>query len=128
MTYRSAKVWSGSTWEPISVAVPNTHQWTVNSPTNTTYTLALADAGRFMNFDNSNPMTVTVPPYSSVEFQIGQEINISQYGTGTVTLQAGSGVTIRSLSGNLEISGQYGVARLVKIATDEWVLSGDLTA
>ncbi len=128
MAYRSAKVWTGSVWEPLSVAVPNIHQWIVTTVTNTTYTLALTDAGKNLNFNNSNPMTLTVPPSSSVNFTVGQEIAVVQYGSGQLTVAGGVGVTIRSLSGNLKISGQYGVARLVKIDTDEWVLSGDLTA
>lgn len=128
MAYRSAKVWTGSAWENLAVAVPNVHRWQVNNVTNTTYTLALTDAGKVVNLDNANPMTLTVPADSSVTFEVGQEIILAQYGAGQVTVAAAVGVTIRSLSGNLKISGQYGVARLVKLASDEWLLSGNLTA
>ncbi len=128
MAYRSAKVWTGSAWEALAVAIPNVHRWQINEVTNTTYTLALTDAGKILELNNSSPMTLTVPADSSVNFEVGQEIIITQYGTGQVSVAAGVGVTIRSLSGNLNVSGQYGVARLVKLASDEWLLSGNLTA
>jgi hypothetical protein len=128
MAYRSAKVWTGSSWESIAVAVPNIHRWAINTVTNTTYSLTLTDAGKVVQLNNSNPMTLTVPADSSVNFEVGQEIVLTQYGSGQVTVAAAVGVTIRSLSGNLKISGQYGEARLIKLASDEWLLSGNLTA
>lgn len=128
MAYRSAKVWTGTEWEDLAVAIPNVHRWQVNTVTNTSYTLQLSDAGKSLLLNNSSAMTLTIPADASVNFEVGQEIVVSQYGTGEVTFAPAVDVTINSLSGNLSISGQHGVARLIKVASDEWLLSGDLTA
>jgi hypothetical protein len=48
-----------------------------------------------------------------------------QLGAGAVTV-GGAGVTINSKGSNLTINGQYVGASLVKIATDTWLLLGDL--
>jgi hypothetical protein len=128
MAYRSAKIWTGSVWENLAVAVPNVHRWLINDVTNVSYTLQLSDAGKVVRLTNSSAMTLTVPADSSVNFEVGQEIIITQFGSGEVTVSEGVDVTVNSLGGNLGLLGQYAVARLIKVASDEWLLSGDLTA
>jgi len=92
-----------------------------------TYTLLLTDAGALLKCNNASAFTVTVPPNSSVGFAVGTHIDLFQYGAGQVTIAAGAGVTIRSTPG-LKIFGQYAGATLVKAATDEWFLVGNLTS
>ncbi len=88
-------------------------------------TLALKDSlGVQMTKGTAN--TLTVPPNSDVPFRIGTIIPIEQYGAGQTTVQAGAGVTLRSRGGLLALAAQYSVASLRKIATDEWLLAGDL--
>lgn len=101
-------------------------QTAFNSQTGTTYTLVLADIYRRVEMNNASANTLTVPPNSSVAFAIGAEIEVVQMGAGQTTIAAGAGVTIRSASGNLKITGQYAGAVLSKRATDEWVLIGSL--
>ncbi len=98
------------------------------SVTGTTRTLALTDANTFQECNNASAQAITVPPNSSVAFVVGTEIELWQEGAGQVSAVAGSGVTIRSKSSNLKISAQYAGAVLKKIATDTWLLVGDLTA
>ncbi|KFZ25975.1 MAG: hypothetical protein KQ78_01931 [Candidatus Izimaplasma bacterium HR2] len=81
--------------------------------------LALTDVDRFLNCTNGTAIDVTVPPNSSVAFTIGDKIDITQYGAGTVTLVEGSGVTINSKGSNKVLDGQYSTACLKKIGTDE---------
>lgn len=91
------------------------------------YTLVLADAetGVAMSVAGSN--NLTVPPNSSVAFPVGTTIVVYQEGAGATTVVAGAGVTIRKRAAfTLLLAGQYAMATLVKRATDEWVLSGDL--
>lgn len=128
MAYRSAKVWTGSEWEDIAVGVPNVHRWQINGVTNPSYTLQLSDAGKVVKLSSTDPMTLTVPADASVNFEVGQEITVAQYGTGAVSIAAAVDVTINSLSGYTDLAGQYAVVRLIKIASDEWLLSGDLVA
>ncbi len=91
------------------------------------YTLVIADAYKFVEINKATAVNLTVPNNDTVAYPIGSEIIITQIGAGQVTLVAASGVTINP-SGTLKISGQYGQARLYKRGTNEWVLSGNITA
>lgn|SRR5690348_9533699 len=92
------------------------------------YTLVASDAEKLVEMNVAGANNLTVPPNSEVAFDIGTQILISQYGAGQTSIVAGSGVTIRSDSGNLNLSAQYVAATLVKIGTNEWYLFGSLTA
>ena len=100
----------------------------LNAQTGTSYTAVLADDGKLITFDNGSAIAFTVPPNSSVAFGIGTQINIMQLGAGQVTITAGAGVTLRSAGTKVKTNGQYSVATCVKIATDTWVLVGNLAA
>ena len=91
------------------------------------YTLALTDADKLVEMNVSTANNLTVPLNSSVAFAIGTKIDLSQYGAGQTTVVATSGVTVRSAGGALKLSVQYSGGSLVKIATDEWYLFGDIT-
>lgn len=97
-----------------------------NAQTGTSYTLALTDAAKLITLTNAAPITLTVPTNASVAFPIGTQILLYQGGAGQVTIS--SSATLRSEGGNLKIFGQYGVAGLVKLATDEWVVFGNLSS
>ena len=101
---------------------------TLNAQTGTTYTLVLADAHKLVTLSNASGITLTVPPNSSVAFETGDQVNLLQLGAGQVTVAAGSGVTLRSEGSKVKLAGQYALATLVKIASDEWVLVGNLTS
>jgi hypothetical protein len=100
----------------------------LNAQTGTTYTTVLADDGKLVTCDNGSPIALTIPPSSSVNYGIGTQINIMQLGVGVVTITAGVGVTFQSAGTKVKTNGQYSVATCVKIATDTWVLVGNLTA
>lgn len=92
------------------------------------YTLVLSDRGKMVEMNAAGANNLTVPPNANVAFPTGTQILIAQYGAGQTTIAAGVGVTIRSASGNLKITGQYSAATLIKIAVDEWYLFGDISA
>ncbi len=98
----------------------------INSQTGTSYTLVLGDAGKLVEMSNAAANTLTVPPNSSVAFPVNTKIDVSQMGAGATTIAQGSGVTIRSKDTKLALNGRYVVTTLIKRATDEWVLVGDL--
>lgn len=98
----------------------------INTQTGTSYTFGLSDIGGRVSMDNASPNSATVPANSSVAFPIGTVIEVDQAGTGTTSIAAAAGVTINSRGSFLDISAQYGVAKLLKTGTDEWSLSGDL--
>ena len=99
-----------------------------NAQTGTTYTLVLTDLAKVVSLTNVAAITLTVPPNSSVGFPIGTQILLYQGGAGQVTITPGAGVTVRSEGTKLKIIGQYAVAGLLKLNTDEWVAFGNLEA
>ena len=99
--------------------------WTIGANQTAHYTLVIGDAHSMVRISSASARNCTIPPNSSVAFAIGTEILIYRNNTGSVTLVAGSGVTLIQKSA-LTISARYGVARIVKVATDGWVCYGDL--
>lgn len=93
------------------------------------FTLAAADAFTQIKCDSASTLVATVPLNSTVPFPIGVQIDLLQYGAGKVTVSPVSGsVTIRAKGGLLSTNGQYTMATLEKIGTDEWLLIGDRVA
>lgn len=101
---------------------------TLNAQTGTSYTLVLTDAHKLVTLSNSSPITVTIPAEASVNFDIGDQVNLMQLGSGQVTVSGGVSVTIRSQGSKLKLNGQYATAVIIKIAADEWVLVGNTAA
>jgi hypothetical protein len=100
----------------------------INTQTGTTYTTVLADDGKLVTCDNAASIALTIPPNGTVAYGIGTQINVMQLGAGQVTITAGAGVTLRSAGSKLKTNGQYAVATCCKIATDTWVVIGNLAA
>lgn len=98
---------------------------TINTQSGTTYTLVAADAdSKMVQFTSSSSVTLTVPP---AIFTAGQQINITRYGTGSLTVVGGSGVTVNGTPGLL-LRAQYSAATLVCIDSTTFVLYGDLSS
>jgi len=100
---------------------------TARAVSSTSHTLALSDAHKFIQFDNGSAIAVTIPTNASVAFSIGTQILFSQHGAGQVTFAAAGGVTVRAAGGKLKTTAQYSMGSLIKIAADEWYITGDLT-
>lgn len=90
------------------------------------YTLVLADRNKLVTINHASAKAWTIPPNSDVAFPIGTEIAGAQLGAGTVTVTAGSGVTIRSKGALVDSAGQYATWSVKKIGTNEWLLTGAL--
>lgn len=101
---------------------------TLNAQTGTSYTLVLTDAHKLVTLNNSSSITLTIPAEASVNFDIGDQVNLMQLGSGQVTVSGGVSVTIRSQGSKLKLNGQYATAVIIKIAADEWVLVGNTAA
>jgi hypothetical protein len=86
------------------------------------YTLQLSDKNSFIKMTSSSAVTVTIPTNSSVPFPVGTKIAVMKYGTGDVTIQGATGVTLRDPNNQATITTQYDVRVIVKIGTDEWVV------
>jgi hypothetical protein len=99
----------------------------INAQTGTTYTAVASDVGKLITASNAAAIALTIPP--SV-FAIGDQINIMQgtAGSGVVTITAGVGVTLNSNGAKLKTNGQYAVATVLCIASNTFVVLGNLVA
>lgn len=91
------------------------------------YTLLLTDASKLVGISNAGSVNLTIPPNSSVAFPVGTQILLRQVGAGQITIVAGAGVTINSRGAAFKLAGQWAYATLIKVATDTWDVSGDVT-
>ena len=104
---------------------------TINSQT-ATYTVVLADNKNTlvtMNVATANDFLI--PTNASVAFPIGSVINVVQTGVGKTTIEAvSSGTTTISSTGATasapELRAQFSAASCVKVATDTWLIIGDI--
>jgi hypothetical protein len=92
----------------------------------TAYTMVLTDAHKIVTINSALGNNWTVPSNAAVAFPVGTRIYGAQLGVGLVTVAAAGGVTIYSRGSLLASAGQYARWDIVKIATDTWILTGDL--
>jgi hypothetical protein len=101
----------------------------VNPQTGTTYTTVLADNGKIITQTNASAITTTIPPFSSVAYPVGAQLNFVQYGAGQVTFAQGAGVTIASTGATAtapKLRAQYSSATAICVAQDSWFIAGDI--
>jgi hypothetical protein len=102
----------------------------INAQTGTTYTTVLADNGKLVTQSNASAITTTIPPNSSVAYPVGAQINVVRLGAGTLTFAQGAGVTIVSTGASASaptLRAQYSTATAIQIATDNWLVVGDIS-
>jgi hypothetical protein len=112
---------SSLSWGAVSSTITTNRQ-------TASYTLVLSDSNKLVEMNVATANNLTVPLNSSVAFPIGTQIDVIQYGAGQTSIVATGGVTIRSTNSWLKINARYGAVSLIKIATDEWYLIGNLNA
>jgi hypothetical protein len=87
----------------------------------TSRALTSADTGKLIT--NSAAITITVEGIA-----VGKQVDFVQTDAAQITFAAGSGVTLNSKAGNLKTAAQYSPASIKCIATDSYILVGDLGA
>lgn len=99
----------------------------VNAQSGTAYTLVPSDAGKKITMSNAAAQVLTIPASASVAFPVGTIISVAQIGAETTTITAASGVTVNgSAASSHTIEAQYTGATLIKLATDTWLLEGNI--
>lgn len=94
---------------------------------NNKYTLSLLDENSLVMVDNlSLPNQVEIPNNTTVPFVVGTQITVLQKNTGQTEIIGSAGVSVRFTPGN-KLRTIWSSASLIKIATNEWVVIGDLT-
>lgn len=100
----------------------------VVSNTTASYTLQTTDfpAGSTrVLLCNASSQVITAPSNSTAAIAIGKSIGLVRYGSNTLAVAAGGGASVRSSGSLLAAASQYAAMTLLKIGTDEWLLTGE---
>lgn len=104
----------------------------INANTATTYTFVLADNGKLVTSNNALAQTLSIPTNASVAYAIGAQINVAWItGAGQPTINAVTPGTTTILSTGAtstapKLRAVNSVATCIKIATDTWLVTGDI--
>ena len=100
----------------------------ISTQTGTSYTITQSDVDHQISMNNGTANTVTVPIESgSFTPSINHKIEIIQLGVGTTTIEGAVTVTVNgTLGGSISIAGQYCNIFTKKIATDDWIVYGNV--
>jgi collagen type VII alpha len=95
----------------------------------TSIILTSGDAARIVKMNSSTAVDLTIPldGFNAYTFPIGTQIVFTQLGVGQVTVKGQVGVLIRTEGSRITTKARYAVGSLIKLATNEWLLSGNLT-
>lgn len=98
-----------------------------------TYTAVLTDnRNKLVRMNVASSNNFQIPTNASVAFPIGSVINVVQQGSGQTTIQAvTSGTTTIQSTGATatapKLRAQYSAASCIKVATDTWLVVGDIS-
>lgn len=104
----------------------------VVNATDAIQTFTFPDANTMQVLDSTTTRAWTVPPNSTTAFEIGTVILLQAISTADITVTASTGVTLTSIwntAGTTATSDTVtagGRGALIKVATDEWTISGDV--
>lgn len=91
----------------------------------TSKTLALSDAYTVQETTNGAATTITVPPSSSVAYDVGAFIGFNVIGAGQLTLAPGVGVTLQSSGSELKSARQFARMGIEYRGSDTWLVGGE---
>lgn len=101
---------------------------TFTEHTTTNYLILSSDDGKVILTNSSSANILYVPHNSYTALPVGTQVTIVQKGSGQTTVAGlDPAVTLR-YNTTLKLRSQYSVATVLKIATDEWLVFGDLAA
>lgn len=92
------------------------------------HVLNLTDISKLVLMNVGSANTLTVPANTTHAFPIGTQILVAQKGLGQTTITPALGVTVNVSDARYKLLTQFAMSTLIKVGTDEWYLSGDLTA
>jgi len=107
-----------------------TRYYTFVTDATTSRTIASStDEGKTLKFTSSSAVSVTVPLASSdAGWAVGDYVELIQYGSGQITVAGAVGVTVNATDTQKKTRVQFSSMTLIKIDTNEWLLTGDTTA
>lgn len=98
----------------------------INPIVSNAYTVGLSDNGQLTTLDNAAAIGVTIPLNATTAFPIGAQLNFAQIGDGTVTFIPATNAVIIGATPGYRLRTKWSTATLTKIATNTWILVGDL--
>ena len=119
---------SGDVFTAVNANILATSIVALNTQSGTAITAALTDVGKLISFTSGTAVAFTIPANATVAFSVGDQINIYQASTATVTITPAATVTVRSSGAKLKTKDQFSVATCIKIDTNEWIALGNLSA
>ena len=119
---------SGDIFTAANASILATSIVALNTQSGTAIQAALTDVGKLISFTSGTAVAFTIPANATVAFSVGDQINIYQASTATVTITPAATVTVRSSGAKLKTNDQYSVATCIKIDTNEWIALGSLKA
>lgn len=107
-----------------------TYHLALNTQT-ATYTAVLTDDGKLVKMNAAGANSFQIDVDANVNFPVGTQINVFQFGAGATTIVAvtPATTTIRSVGGTSTapvINAQYGSACCIKLATNDWLVVGNI--
>lgn len=105
----------------------------INTQTGTTYTPVMGDVTTMITLNNAASISVTIPTNAVVAYGIGSQLNLAWItGAGRPTITAVSSGTTTIISTGATPAGPKlrvvnSVCTALKIATDTWLVSGDIS-
>jgi len=96
---------------------------TINEKT-ANYSLVAGDVAECIKFNSASDLTLTIPKNTTTALSVGFQCVITGIGSGSVTIDPATDVTLNGGTDSLEISAQYKAVSLLKIATDTWLAWG----
>jgi hypothetical protein len=98
----------------------------INPIVSNAYTVGLSDNGQLTTLDNAAAIGVTIPLNATTAFPLGAQLNFAQIGDGTVTFIPATNAVIIGATPGFRLRTKWSTATLTKIATNTWILVGDL--
>lgn len=101
-----------------------------NSQTTTEYSMSITDKDNVIKMNNTSTNYVHIANESygpaNANFPIGSEVTVIQVGEGITTFTTGSGVILYSKLNYNEIANQNTGVTLLKTASNEWYVIGNV--
>lgn len=94
----------------------------------TAYTLTMSDMYTRIEFNQSTPITITIPNDSTENLPIGSNVEFLQAGTGKLTVTNANGVNIYGPDNQFKSRVQWSSIFAEKRGNNSWLITGDTEA
>lgn len=96
----------------------------VADSSSTSYSVANSDSGKLLKFTSSSATSVDLGSWSA---NVGEKVDIVQYGTGQVTITVSGAASMVSPNNSVTTRARYSLITVTCVASNTFLLSGDLT-